>query len=95
MMYLRKFRSHKGKNKKTRKWSYKYGYYNYVRLTVSAVAIYGLYIVGNTDSNLWRYIFAVLLVLYNNIRPIQLKPKTWNVLHVMVLGIIISTFFLI
>ena len=95
MRYRRKFCSKTYKKKKKINWSYRYGYYNYVRLTVSAVAIYGLYIVGNTDSNLWRYIFAIVLVLYNNIRPIQLKPKTWTVLHVMVLGIIISTFFLI
>jgi len=109
MIYLRKFPSNKDKSKqkrtgsyrssnkykpqKKRRWSYRYGYYNYVRLTVSAVAIYGLYIVG--DSNLWRYIFAGLLVLYNNIKPIHLKPKTWNILDAMTLGVIISTFFLI
>ncbi len=91
---MRRFRS-KRFRKKRRTWTYRYGYYNYVRLTVSAASLYGLYIVRDMDSNFWRYIFVALLVLYNNIKPIHLRPNLWNVLDCITLGIIISTFFLI
>ncbi len=93
-IFMKRFRGKQPK-KKRRTWAYKYGYYNYVRLTVSAASLYGLYIVRDMDSNLWRYIFAALLVLYNNIKPLHLKPNLWNFLDCVTLGIILVTFFLI
>lgn len=91
---MRRFRSKRFKKKK-RNWPYRYSYYNYVRLTVSAASLYGLYIVRDMGNNYWRCIFAALLILYNNIRPIHLSPKIWNVLDCAALVTILATFFLI
>ena len=64
-----------------------YGYYNFLRIAVTVIAIYYAYSVYQIFNklNVWFWILGVIVILFNPIFPVYLGDKTiWGIIDIIV-----------
>ena len=71
-----------------------YGYYNFLRLVVCAVAAWIAYTQWREDDALsgWVVALAATAILYNPVLPIFLTREIWSVLNLLSAGVFIGHF---
>lgn len=71
-----------------------YGYYNFLRLTVCAVAAWIAYTQWKQDDAVsgWVVALAATSILYNPVVPIYLTREIWSVLNLLSAGVFVGHF---
>lgn len=67
-----------------------YGYYQFLRLAITAIAIFVAYLAYELEKKSWMWLMAVIAILFNPIIPFYLDKEIW-----VVIDIIVATIFLI
>lgn len=55
-----------------------YGYYTFLRIAVTAVAIWGVFIAAQSEKTLWLWVFIAVAILFNPLFPIYLTKYVWG-----------------
>lgn len=63
--------------------SWPYGYYQFLRLVVCAVAAYVTFMAYNWRISWATYLFGIIAVLFNPLVPIHLSRKIWQTIDVV------------
>jgi hypothetical protein len=71
-----------------------FNYYEVLRLVVSGVCLFGIYVAFKFKEVGWAWLFGVLVALFNPIFRIPLQRQTWNVIDVAVAALLLITIFL-
>lgn len=71
-----------------------YNYYEVLRLVVSGVCLFGVYVSWKFKKLDWAWLFGALVVLFNPLIRIPLQRLTWNVIDVAVAVLLLITIFL-
>lgn len=66
-----------------------YGYYTILRFIVCGVSGYGAYFAHEIKNKYWVWIFAIVAILFNPIRPIYLDRGTWQVIDIGVAAVLL------
>lgn len=72
-----------------------YGYYILLRLVVSGVAVYAIYVGYNVDLRTIPVILGIIALLFNPIIPIYLKKEVWIVIDIIVAIVFLITIFIL
>ncbi len=68
-----------------------YGYYTFLRIAITSVAIYGIIKEYKGEFDFWIISFAIVAILFNPLIPVHLGDKDmWRVLN-LVCGILFLT----
>ena len=60
-----------------------YGYFQLLRWVVCSVGIYSAYINSESKHDTWAWVFGIIAVLFNPIRPFYFKRDTWQILDIV------------
>ena len=55
-----------------------YGYYTFLRITVTAVSIWGIFIAAQSEKMFWLWVFIAIAILFNPLFPIYLTKFVWG-----------------
>ena len=55
-----------------------YGYYTFLRIAVTAVSIWGIFIAAQSEKTFWLWIFIAIAILFNPLFPIYLTKYVWG-----------------
>jgi len=70
-----------------------YGYYQFLRWIIMAIAIYSAYKAHKLGSNCWTWIFGIIAVLFNPIIPFYISRGTWELIDLVTAAIFIASVF--
>ena len=59
-----------------------YGYYTFLRIAITFIAVYLTYNLYKEDNTVWALIFMLIGILFNPIFPIYLDKETWVILDI-------------
>ena len=60
------------------------GYYTFLRIAVTGIAVYNAYEARNDANKLWMIFFIVAAIVFNPILPIHLRHKSeWRVIDII------------
>lgn len=62
-------------------WSY--GYFQILRWVVAIAAGFNAYVAYKVDKQVWLWIMAVIVILFNPIAPIHLTKEIWVVIDII------------
>lgn len=68
-----------------------YGYYNFLRLYVTALSLYGAYVASGLERQRWFAFFCVTAILFNPLFPIHLTRDLWAVVDVVLAGVLLAS----
>lgn len=69
--------------------SWFYGYYHVLRVVVTAVACYGVWLASRQGWRRWRASCVVIAAIFNPIIPIHLSRDTWAVVDLVVAAVLL------
>jgi hypothetical protein len=72
-----------------------FNYYEVLKLVVSGVCLFGVYVSFKSKNVDWAWLFGALVVLFNPLFRIPLQRQTWNIIDVVVALFLLATIFLI
>lgn len=71
------------------------GYYQLLRLAVSAICVFGVYCASKWRQFGWIYVFAWLVILFNPLYQVALPVWVWHFLDVVTATTIVVSLFLL
>jgi hypothetical protein len=64
-----------------------YNYYILLRWTVFLVGMYNIYISFQNEDNIYVFLFALIVIIFNPVLPFYLKRSVWQVIDIIAAGI--------
>ena len=63
-------------------FSLPYGYYRFLRVFVTVVSIWGIFVAINVENAVWLLVFLAAAVLFNPLFPIYLTKSVWRFFNI-------------
>lgn len=70
-----------------------YGYYIFLRLVITAIGIYMIFVCSSANSYGWAWVFGIVAILFNPLIPIHLEKDVWIFFDIIVAILLIISIF--
>ena len=70
-----------------------YGYYQFLRIVVTAYALWMAFVLGSKDSSVWPWIFGLMAILYNPVFKVAMSRETHGIINLIAAACIIAELF--